>query len=112
MKNITNTHQEHPITLEDTIGRDPREFTREVWEDLDFELQPMKAIRAKCIECCGGYRSEVPKCQVTRCSLYALRMGHRPQAKPKGWSRDSRYQSLASEESGDIQGSKEVDNEI
>ena len=98
MKNITNTHQEHPITLEDTIGRDPREFTREVWEDLESELQPMKAIRAKCIECCGGYRSEVPKCQGVHFTHFGWAIDHK--LRPRGGQEtlDTRVQLLKSQE--------------
>ena len=84
MKSGNNTNEEQKITLEDTRGRDPRDFAREVWEELGFNLEPMKAIRAQCIGCSGGSRSEVRKCQVTSCPLYPLRMGHRPQPKDKG----------------------------
>ena len=41
-------------------------------------LTPMKAIRAKCLECCNQQFYEVRLCTVTRCSLYPYRMGHRP----------------------------------
>ena len=80
MKNINDDQK---ITLEETGGRDPRDFPREVWEELGFQLEPMKAIRAECIECSGGSRSEVRKCQVTSCRSYPLPMGHRPQPSEK-----------------------------
>ena len=41
-------------------------------------LTPIKAIRAKCLECCCNQRQEVKLCTVTGCSLYPYRMGHRP----------------------------------
>lgn len=41
-------------------------------------LTPVKAIRAKCIECCAGQIYEVKHCTVTKCALYPYRMGHRP----------------------------------
>ena len=41
-------------------------------------LTPIKAIRAKCLECCNQQFYEVRLCTVTRCSLYPYRMGHRP----------------------------------
>lgn len=41
-------------------------------------LTPIKAIRAKCLECCCNQRQEVKLCTVTDCSLYPYRMGHRP----------------------------------
>ena len=41
-------------------------------------LTPVKAIRAKCIECCNGQVYEVRLCPITSCPLYGYRMGHRP----------------------------------
>lgn len=34
-----------------------------------------KAIRLKCIDCCGGNTAEVRKCPVTHCPLWRFRMG-------------------------------------
>lgn len=34
-----------------------------------------KAIRAKCIDCCGGQRAEVRKCVSVDCPLHRYRMG-------------------------------------
>jgi|GEM_PF-1825647 len=39
---------------------------------------PMKAIRAKCLDCSAGQYSEVSRCPVTDCPLWAWRFGHRP----------------------------------
>lgn len=39
---------------------------------------PIKAIRAKCIECCNGQRKEVRECKINICPLHEYRMGHRP----------------------------------
>lgn len=36
---------------------------------------PLKAIRAKCVECMGGYIAEISRCTSTLCPLYPLRMG-------------------------------------
>lgn len=41
-------------------------------------LTPIKAIRAKCLDCSNGYYSEVRECPVLNCPLYPYRMGHRP----------------------------------
>lgn len=35
-----------------------------------------KAIRLKCIDCCGGNMAEVRKCPATSCPLWRYRMGH------------------------------------
>ena len=34
-----------------------------------------KAIRAKCIDCCGGDKKEVRLCTCVKCPLYPYRMG-------------------------------------
>lgn len=41
-------------------------------------LTPMKAIRAKCLDCSCGSFQEVRECPVIKCPLYAYRHGHRP----------------------------------
>lgn len=45
------------------------------------ELTPLKAIRAKCIDCCGGYKSYVRDCGKPDCSLYTFRLGRNPNRK-------------------------------
>jgi hypothetical protein len=42
-------------------------------------LTPMKAIRAKCLDCSGGSSSEVRLCEIEDCPLYPWRFGKRPQ---------------------------------
>jgi hypothetical protein len=39
---------------------------------------PMKAIRAKCVDCSCGQLKEVRLCPVTRCALWPYRFGRRP----------------------------------
>lgn len=40
---------------------------------------PMKAIRAKCIDCCCGDMKEIRECTIEKCPLWPYRMGHRPE---------------------------------
>ncbi len=40
----------------------------------------LKAIRAKCIDCCCGVVREISLCTVVRCPLYDFRMGKRPKS--------------------------------
>lgn len=40
---------------------------------------PMKAIRAKCLDCSNGSYEEVRQCPIENCPLFAYRFGHRPQ---------------------------------
>lgn len=51
---------------------------------------PMKAIRAKCIDCCAGSRSEVEKCGAVNCPLYLYRMGKSPNRKPRQLTEEQR----------------------
>jgi hypothetical protein len=44
------------------------------------KLTPIKAIRAKCLDCCGGQKAEGKLCPCEDCSLYPYRMGRRPKA--------------------------------
>lgn len=39
---------------------------------------PIKAIRAKCIDCCCGSPSEVKLCTAHDCNLYPFRLGKNP----------------------------------
>lgn len=45
-------------------------------------LTPIKAIRAKCLDCCCGQVKEIRECSIPRCSLYPYRMGKRPHTEP------------------------------
>lgn len=47
-------------------------------------LTPVKAIRAKCIDCCGGSSFEVKECPIKDCSLYHYRLGKNPNRAGKG----------------------------
>ncbi len=41
-------------------------------------LTPLKAIRAKCLDCCCGNTREVRECPITSCPIWPFRMGKRP----------------------------------
>lgn len=41
-------------------------------------LRPLKAIRVKCIDCCGGSSREVQLCEIQDCPLFPYRFGKRP----------------------------------
>lgn len=46
-------------------------------------MTPMKAIRAKCLDCCCGSSNEVRLCTATGCPLYEFRLGKNPNIKPR-----------------------------
>lgn len=47
-------------------------------------LTPIKAIRAKCIDCCCGSEKEVKLCQLEKCPLHPFRFGRDPGRKGSG----------------------------
>lgn len=46
-------------------------------------MTPLKAIRMKCLDCCGN-SYEVKMCTATNCPLYVYRDGHNPNRKGIG----------------------------
>lgn len=47
-------------------------------------MTPVRAIRAKCLDCCCGQMQEVRLCPCSDCPLYPFRMGRNPNRKRKG----------------------------
>lgn len=39
---------------------------------------PMEAIRAKCLDCCCGQKSEIRLCEAVSCPLWPFRAGSHP----------------------------------
>lgn len=48
---------------------------------MDQITNPMKAIRAKCLDCCGDNAQEVRLCTAPNCALYPFRLGKNPYRK-------------------------------
>ena len=68
------------------IGISPTRILRRDILALGHPTSPIKAIRAKCIDCCGGSEGEARKCTATGCPLWPLRMGrnvYHASARPK-----------------------------
>lgn len=47
-------------------------------------MTPVRAIRAKCLDCCCGQMQEVRLCPCSDCPLYPFRMGRNPNRQRKG----------------------------
>lgn len=61
------------------IGHDPRGMTPAELEALGFTRRPpLKAIRARCIDCAAGDASEVRRCGQFACPSWLYRMGTDP----------------------------------
>lgn len=41
-------------------------------------ITPIKAIKAKCLDCCCGQREEVKACSAKECPLWQFRLGKNP----------------------------------
>ena len=44
----------------------------------ETHTNPVKAIRAKCVDCCCGSINEVRDCAICDCSLFPFRFGKNP----------------------------------
>lgn len=53
-------------------------------------LTPMRAIRAKCLDCCCNNHTEVKFCPSTDCPLYRFRSGHNPDRPKRVLSEEKR----------------------
>ena len=51
---------------------------------------PVKAIRAFCLDCCGGSSMMVKGCSAPDCALYPFRFGKNPYRKPREMSEEER----------------------
>lgn len=56
---------------------------------------PLKAIRAKCLDCSCGSSNEVKLCPVTKCALYPFRFGKNPYRKHREYTPDELEQLRA-----------------
>lgn len=51
---------------------------------MDIKItSPLKAIRAKCFDCCGGKYNEIRECGAQSCPLYNYRFGKTPNRKKR-----------------------------
>jgi hypothetical protein len=60
------------------VGKLPSSCSKKLLSRLGHPASPIRAIRAKCLDCSGGAMSEVRKCVAVRCALWPMRMGTNP----------------------------------
>jgi hypothetical protein len=60
------------------VGLDPASVGLDKLRALGHPESPIRAIRAKCLDCCGGSTAEVRKCVAIGCPNWPLRMGRNP----------------------------------
>jgi hypothetical protein len=65
------------------IGRDPRKMGPDELRALGHApMAPTAAIRAHCLDCCGGSSEEVRKCTAVGCPSWPFRIGANPWRAP------------------------------
>lgn len=73
------------------IGKDPRKITQAQLKELGHApMSPIDAIRARCVDCCGGSKDEVRKCTAVACPSWPFRMGTSPWRNPRNLSEKQR----------------------
>lgn len=73
------------------IGRDPRDMTAADFAACGIEPTPvLAAIRAKCLDCCGGNPVEVRRCVAHNCALWPFRTNKNPFRSPREISDEKR----------------------
>ena len=60
------------------VGRLPGSISLDDLRALGHPESPIKAIRAKCLDCSGHNDAEVRKCVAIGCALWPFRMGRSP----------------------------------
>ena len=65
------------------IGRDPRKMSNAELTALGHKpCSPLAALRARCVDCCADFHSEVRKCVAVDCPAWPFRMGKNPWRAP------------------------------
>ena len=72
------------------IGKMPTEVPSDFLARYYGEKNPLRAIRAKCLDCCCGSASEVRKCVAVDCSLWPFRIGVNPFRKKRTLSAEQK----------------------
>ena len=76
---LVNCSAAHSSTDNGLVGANPLVLGGTVLVAAGIKpLTPLKAIRARCMDCCGGSRSEVRKCVAHDCASWPFRMGKNP----------------------------------
>ena len=60
------------------IGKHPDEVPLPILSRWHREANPLKALRARCLDCCCGSAPEVRKCTAVACPSWPFRMGTNP----------------------------------
>jgi hypothetical protein len=76
------------------VGKIPAEVPSDFFARYYGAKNPLRAIRAKCLDCCCGSTSEVRKCVAVDCPLWAFRMGVNPFRKKRTLSAEQKREMV------------------
>jgi len=62
----------------ENIGLAPENLSYRQLEALGHPKNPLRAIRAHCVDCAGDVVGEVRKCHLIKCALWPMRMASNP----------------------------------
>jgi hypothetical protein len=62
----------------ESVGKVPLDLAPEILSLYHGEKNPLKAIRARCLDCCCDQPGEVRKCVAVECPSWPFRMGTNP----------------------------------
>ena len=76
----SETKPGHELSADgELVGRDPRKMTpADLIALRHVAMSPLKALRLRCIDCCGGSASEVRMCVAVDCPAWPYRMATNP----------------------------------
>lgn len=57
---------------------------------MEYETNPVKAIRKKCLECVCGSSEDVKACTIADCYLYPFRLGKNPYRTKREYTEEQR----------------------
>jgi hypothetical protein len=78
------------------IGRDPRTMTPDELRACGHQPKsPLKALRERCIDCCGGSLAEARYCVSSSCPCWPFRMGENPWRSPPSEAKRESGRTLA-----------------
>jgi hypothetical protein len=60
------------------VGADPRDVPLAILSRYHREANPLRALRARCLDCCCGSANEVRKCTAVVCPSWPFRLGINP----------------------------------
>lgn len=82
---------EERVSTGEVVGRDPRGMTADELRGIGHvPMSPIEALRARCLDCCGGSVAEVRYCTARKCPSWPFRMKTSPWREKRAMSDEGR----------------------